>query len=78
MIAIPSTQGIQDPAVKRVLEALVQQVKILSGAAGQASERAVTLGELKTLGIIGEDARGDSFRKIPDTPAPLTDHSQTG
>lgn len=77
MIAMPSTQGVQDPVVKRALDAIIQQLKIFGGQAGTSNERSVTLGELKTLGIIGEDARGKSYRRIPDTPAPLTDHDET-
>lgn len=74
MIPIPSTDGVKDPAVRRVLDAICQQVRVWQGAAGKENERIPSLGELKTLGIIGEDARGTAYRRIPDQPATLTDH----
>jgi hypothetical protein len=49
---IPSTQGVSDQQLRRVLDSLKTNVEIMRGHTGGALRRAVTLQDLVDLGLI--------------------------
>lgn len=51
---IPSLQGIKDPEVKRVLEAMAERIRAIEGAVGNTHRRP-TVNEMIAAGITNAD-----------------------